>query len=103
MIQDACIKCFKNIDPVSIRKILENLNFSREKITHLVDWFKAIYLQTKPNELLKVLKKLGFKNFRRLSGPHKNDLDINQIKTHKDSKIKFGSGELRYICQFSSK
>ena len=47
---------FKNIDPVSIRKILENLNFSREKITHLVDWFKAIYLQTKPNELLKVLK-----------------------------------------------
>ena len=32
MIQDACIKCFKNIDPVSIRKILENLNFSREKL-----------------------------------------------------------------------
>lgn len=103
MIQDACIKCFKNIDPVSIRKILEDLNFSREKITHLVDWFKAIYLQTKPNELLKVLKKLGFKSFRRLSGPHKNDLDINQIKSHRDGKIKFGTGELRYICQYHYK
>tara|TARA_B110000971_G_scaffold149598_1_gene152830 strand:+ start:109 stop:1158 length:1050 start_codon:yes stop_codon:yes gene_type:complete len=100
MIQDSCIKCFRNVDPVSIRNILENLNYSREKITHLVDWFKAIYLQTNPNELLKTLKKLGFKNFKRLNGPHKNDLDINQIKANKDSQFKFGTGELRYICQF---
>ena len=103
LIQDACVKCFKKVDPVSIRNILENLNYSREKITHLVDWFKAIYLQTKPNNLLKNFKKLGFNNFKRLKGPHKNDLDINQIKTHKDSKLKFGTGELRYICQYHSK
>tara|TARA_A100000164_G_scaffold295418_1_gene269354 strand:+ start:116 stop:1165 length:1050 start_codon:yes stop_codon:yes gene_type:complete len=102
LIQDACIKCFKNIDPVSIRNILESLNYSREKITHLVDWFKAIYLQTKPNDLLKTLKKLGFNNFKRLKGPHKNDLDINQIGTHKSSKLKFGTGELRFLCQYKS-
>ena len=47
----------------------------------MVDWFKAIYLQTKPDELLNVLKKIGFKNFRRLNGPHKNDLDISMTSS----------------------
>lgn len=99
-IQDCCIKCFKDIDTSSIREELQNLNISRDKITHLVDWFKAIYLQTDPKYIIKELKKLKFSNFKRLKGPHKNDMDINQINTHINSSFKFGTGELRYICQY---
>lgn len=100
LIQESCVKCFKNIDAKIIREHLHILNFSREKITHLVDWFKAIYLQTKPEKLHKLFKNLGFKNYTRLKGPHKNDLDINQIKDDKNSYLKFGTGELRYICEY---
>ena len=52
----SCIKCFKDIDTSSIREELQNLNISRDKITHLVDWFKAIYLQTDPKYIIKELK-----------------------------------------------
>lgn len=99
-IQDCCIKCFNDISAESIREELQNLNISREKITHLVDWFKAVYLQTKPEYIISRLKMLKFSNFKRLKGPHKNDMDINQIKTHVKSSFKFGTGELRYICQY---
>ena len=102
-IQDCCIKCFKDISPESIREELQNIRISREKITHLVDWFKAIYLQTEPEYIITKLKKLNFSKFKRLKGPHKNDMDINQIKTHINSTFKFGTGELRYICQFNPK
>ena len=100
-IQDCCIKCFKDISAESIREELINMNISREKITHLVDWYKAIYLQTKPEYIISKLKKLKFSEFKRLKGPHKNDMDINQINTHIKSSFKFGTGELRYICQFN--
>jgi SAM-dependent methyltransferase len=100
LIQESCVKCFVNVDVKVIKEHLYILNFSREKITHLVDWFKAIYLQTKPETLIKIFKDLGFSNIKRLQGPHKNDLDINQISKDKDSQLKFGSGELRYLCEF---
>ena len=100
LIQESCVKSFQNIDSKIIRDHLHSLNFSRQKITHLVDWFKAIYLQTDPHKLHKIFREHGFKKFKRLKGPHSNDLDINQIKMDKNSKLKFGTGELRYICEF---
>jgi SAM-dependent methyltransferase len=100
LIQESCVKCFKKVDATVIKNHLQGLNFSREKITHLLDWFKAIYLQTKPEKLHKLFKDFGFKKYKRLKGPHKNDLDINQMKKDKTSVIKFGTGELRYICEY---
>jgi hypothetical protein len=47
-----------------------------------------------------LFKDFGFKKYKRLKGPHKNDLDINQMKKDKTSVIKFGTGELRYICEY---
>ena len=38
------------------------LGFNREKITHLLDWFKAIYLQTKPEYLEKFSDKMDSQN-----------------------------------------
>ena len=39
MIQKSCVMNFENIDQIDIRKTLTDLNFTRNKITHLVDWF----------------------------------------------------------------
>ena len=100
-IQDICVKCFKKVKTGVLFNHLMYLGFNREKITHLLDWFKAIYLQTKPEYLEKIFRQNGFTKFKRLRGPHKNDLDINQIKKHENSYIAFGSGELRYLCKFN--
>lgn len=99
-IQDLCKDVIGKVDNSFIEKILLDLNLSRSKITHLVDWHKAIYLQCSEKEFENMLIKSGFKKFKRLKGPHKNDSDINQIKKHKYSHIKFGTGELRYLAQY---
>lgn len=100
-IQDTCVKCFKKVKAELLLKHLIYLGFNREKITHLLDWFKAIYLQTKPEYLEQIFRQNGYKKFTRLRGPHKNDSDINQIKKHENSYIAFGSGELRYLCKYN--
>jgi len=88
-----------NVDTKYILKVLNELNFTQEKILYVVDAFKAIYLQTRIKDLISITSKTGFKLIRRLKGPHKTDMDINQLKEHKFSKIKFGTGELRYLFQ----
>ena len=47
-------------------------------------------VQTKIKDLINITNKSGFRLIRRLKGPHKTDMDINQLKEHKFSKIKFG-------------
>ena len=98
-IQDFCQKALKNISHEYIKKILQDLNFKQHKITHVLDWHTAIYLQSDKSKILSVLKNLGFNKFKRLKGPHKNDMDINQLNTHLKSNLKFGTGELRFICE----
>ena len=92
-------RSMNNVDMIYILKVLNELNFTQEKILYVVDAFKAIYLQTKVKDLISITNKSGFKLIRRLKGPHKTDMDINQLKEHKFSKIKFGTGELRYLFQ----
>lgn len=99
--QDFCRKNLVNASPLFIKQILQIMGFSINKITHLIDWHKAVYLQSKPYEIINILKKLNFTDFKRLNGPHKNDLDLNQVRNHKHGKIKFGSGELRFICRYA--
>ena len=48
--QDMVRTVFQKIDVEIIRKILFDVNLSRPKITFLVDYFKAIYLQHTPLE-----------------------------------------------------
>jgi SAM-dependent methyltransferase len=98
--QDLCRAALVNASPFFIRQILQIMGFSINKITHLIDWHKAVYLQTKPHEIINTLKKLNFTDFRRLKGPHRNDLDLNQVRAHKKGKTKFGTGELRFICRY---
>jgi 2-polyprenyl-3-methyl-5-hydroxy-6-metoxy-1,4-benzoquinol methylase len=99
-IQKSCVENFHNVSNLYIRKILIDLNFTRNKITHLVDWFKADYMECTPTKLINILKKNKFSIIKRLKGPHKTDMDINQMKEHKFSALKFGTGELRYLFQY---
>ena len=57
-IQKTCVENCHNVDEVYIRKILTNLNFTRKKITHLVDWFKADYLECTEQKLKYILNVL---------------------------------------------
>ena len=102
-LQDMARSVFHNTDIEIIRKILVDANFSTPKLTHLVDWHKAIYLHHTPLQFENMLKKCGFTSFKRLKSPHKIDYDINQMKTHKHSELKFGSGQLRYLAKFTKK
>ena len=99
-IQKKCAENFHNVSEIYIKKVLTDLNFTRNKITHLVDWFKADYLECTSAKLINILKKNKFSVVKRLKGPHKTDMDINHMEKHKFSKLKFGTGELRYIFQY---
>lgn len=102
MIQKSCVMNFENTDQLDIRKTLTDLNFTRNKITHLVDWFKADYMECTPKKLIDIMKKNNFVLVKRLNGPHKTDMDLNQMKEHKFSNLKFGTGELRYLFQYKT-
>ena len=55
-----------------------------------------------PKESYKYNEKNNFDMIKRLKGPHKTDMDINQMREHKFSKLKFGTGELRYLFKYTS-
>ena len=99
-VQDFCRIQTKNISTDEIGRFLNSLNLTRNKFTHLLDWFKAKYLQFTEAKIKKIFKKQNIKLIKRLKGPHINDMDINQLKEHRHSNIKFGTGEQRYLCEF---
>ena len=49
-----------------------------------------------------MMRKNNFDMIKRLKGPHKTDMDINQMREHKFSKLKFGTGELRYLFKYTN-
>ena len=55
-------------------------------------------VNTTYNNITKMLGKIGFYNFRQLNGGYKADFDRPFFKD-KYFKEKFGSGDLRILCQ----
>ena len=72
------------------------LNFNKQY--HISDNMNAKYQHFPKNAYLNYLKKFGFKNFVQQSGGTKTDFDEIFLKD-KYFKIKFGSGDLRFVCQ----
>ena len=99
-VQDFCRIQTKSISTDEIGKFLNSLNLTRNKFTHLLDWFKAKYLQFTEDKIKRIFKNQNIKLLKRLKGPHINDMDINQLQEHRHSQIKFGTGEQRYLCEF---
>ena len=97
-INDLCQDILKPIDDDFVVNIIRSMNLSKNKIYHLCDHMNAKYRHTTKEDLIKRLKKIGFKNFKQIKGGMKTDLDKPFVKD-KYFNIKFGSGDLRFICQ----
>ncbi len=78
--------------------ILTKSELSQNKIFDIFDIFYGDYLRRNRNYYVKMLKKIGFRNFRMLKGGQPTDFDYRKNPT-KDFKNKFGFGENRILFQ----
>lgn len=96
---DASRVSLENVPPQFIIDQLANLNLSTGKRYHLGDGFNAVYRHTSWSELTGRLENIGFGNFRRITGGFQTDFDHDVIAMDKYGSEKFGSGDLRLLCQ----
>ncbi len=97
-INDLSQSILKKINYDYVVNVIRNLGLSTNKIYHLSDHMNAKYRHTTKEKLFKRLKKIGFKNFIQLRGGEKTDSDKPFLRD-KYFKVKFGSGDLRILCQ----
>jgi SAM-dependent methyltransferase len=98
IISDMSQKILKDIDKDFIVNKIRSLGLTTNKEYHLGDGLNAEYRHTTFSKLKKNLKKIGFFNFRQLNGGMKTDFDKPFYKDKYFSE-KFGSGDLRILCQ----
>lgn len=96
---DTSRKILTDIPATFIVEQLKALNISTGKRYHLGDGLNAVYRHTTWDELTTRLGQLGFGNFRRLVGGFATDFDHDVIAADRFGAEKFGSGDLRLICQ----
>ena len=98
IIGDMSQNILKNINiNFKINKI-RSLNLSYSKQYHMSDNTNAKYEHYDYKTYIKFLKKLGFHNFTQLNGGMDTDFD-KPFRKDKYFKLKFGSGDLRILCQ----
>lgn len=97
-INDMCQEILKSIDKNFVVNTIRETGFSKNKVYHLSDHINAKYRHTTKEKLISKLKKIGFRNFKQLSGGMNTDSD-KPFVSDKYFKIKFGSGDLRILCQ----
>ena len=68
-------------------------------MVHIMDDLSATYLHHDYDEIVSSLTDCGFTNFRRLSGGTDTDFDLDVVETVPYGIQKFGSGDIRVICQ----
>ena len=88
----------ETIDKNFVVNQIRSFGLTTNKEYHLGDCLNAIYRNTTLPKLKNMLKKTGFCNFKQLKGGYKNDSDKPFYKD-KYFKEKFGSGDLRILCQ----
>ena len=77
---------------------IKSFGLTTNKEYHLSDGLIATYRRTTLPKLKNMLKKIGFYNFKQLKGGYKTDFDKPFYKD-KYFNEKFGSGDLRILCQ----
>ncbi len=98
IIGDMSQKILKDINiNFKINKI-RSLNLSYTKQYHMSDNTNAKYEHYDLKTFKKFLEKLGFNNFVQLNGGTKTDFD-KPFYTDRYFNLKFGSGDLRILCQ----
>ena len=100
IIYDMCQKILKKIDKNFVVNHIRSCGLNNSKEYHLGDNMNAEYRHTTYKELVYFLKNIGFKNFRQLNGGFSTDFD-KPFSKDKYFDEKFGSGDLRILCQKS--
>lgn len=98
IIFDMSQKILKKIDKSYVLYCLKEIGLDSNKTYHFGDAFNAHYKHSTYKEITNKLKKLNFHNFRQMKGGVKTDFDKPFFKD-KFFKEKFGSGDLRIVCQ----
>ncbi|HZH26068.1 MAG TPA: class I SAM-dependent methyltransferase [Azospirillaceae bacterium] len=96
---DASREALSDIPFSFIVEHLEALNLSTGKRYHLGDGLNAVYRHTSWDEITSRLARLGFGEFRRITGGFDTDFDHDVIAADKYGREKFGEGDLRLICR----
>ncbi len=98
IIGDMSQKILKDINIDFKINTIRSLNLSYQKQYHMSDNTNAKYQHYDLKSFLSYLKNLGFSNFVQLNGGTKTDFDKPFFKD-KFFNLKFGSGDLRILCQ----
>lgn len=96
---DLALHILRDIPSAHIVQTLGSLGLSVGKRYHLGDGLNAIYRHTTWEALTARLGKLGFCEFRRLSGGFPTDFDHDAIAADRWGAVKFGSGDLRLLAR----
>lgn len=100
---DASVDILKGIDLSLIENCLKVMNVRRNKMVHLMDGLNATYLHSTYDDVVKLLSRYKFGNFRRLRGGLKTDFDLDKIEADPYGREKFGEGDLRILCRLTDK
>jgi len=102
-IQNVCYKIFKKSDTMIIKKTIKEQHYNTDKFGHLLDWFKARYLETTPKQLLKMASQANLKVIKKFERTHKTDYDFEEmdLRNNKLLLAKFGTGDLRYLFKLT--
>ena len=98
IIFDMSQKILKKINKEFVLHSLKKLSLDTNKTYHFGDAFNAHYKHSNYKEITIKLKKLNFYNFKQMNGGFKTDFDKPFFKD-RFFKEKFGSGDLRILCQ----
>lgn len=101
IIFDMSQKILKRLDKNYIIKKINDSGITTSKKYHLGDGLNAKYRHTTLSKITNRLYKIGFRNFKQVKGGFSTDFDKPFYKD-KYFKYKFGSGDIRLICQKKS-
>ena len=98
-IWDTTVEILKDVDVLCIENVLKIMNVNRNKMVHIIDGSNATYIHSTLEEMTSILSDCGFENFKRLSGCTKTDFDSDVVEEDPFGEEKFGTGDLRILCQ----
>jgi len=96
---DTTVDILKGVDVLYIENILKMMNVKRNKVVHIIDGSNATYIHSTMEEMKSMLSDCSFGNFKRLSGCTKTDFDSDVVEEDPFGEEKFGTGDLRVLCQ----
>lgn len=96
---DMSVDALKGVNVIFIENVLECMNVSQPKIAHVMDGLTATYIHDDWENVTQQLRRCGFDNFKRIIGGAPWDMDHDVIERDPYGIEKFGSGDLRILCQ----